>query len=166
MIGEGKKDAHITRAKHIHTVFQFPIMFGALQSVEWAFDFTRTQCIAKRQHTTKAPARAALPISERREKQGMRTTTLKLKHIYKCMMIMINRLKRYRCLRFMFCSGYIALSGRACGGVGWRCHWSEQPKISAKLLCVQFYVIIFHPIAHGDGTSENQKWKVAYNIKI
>lgn len=37
-----------------------------------------------------------------REKQGMRTTTLKLKHIYKCMMIMINRLKRYRCLRFMF----------------------------------------------------------------
>jgi hypothetical protein len=37
---------------------------------------------------------------EPREK-AMRTTTLKLKHIYKCMMIMINRLKRYRCLRFM-----------------------------------------------------------------
>lgn len=45
------------------------------------------------------------------KKQGMRTTTLKLKHIYKCMMIMINRLKRYRCLRFMFLSDYIAESG-------------------------------------------------------
>jgi hypothetical protein len=43
------------------------------------------------------------PESDKQASVGveMRTTTLKLKHIYKCMMIMINRLKRYRCLRFM-----------------------------------------------------------------
>lgn len=69
------------------------------------------------------------------------TTTLKLKHIYKCMMIMINRLKRYRCLRFMF-SDYIAL--RRYVGIVVRTVLCNRPLFWRT----------------------NQKWKVAYNIKF
>ena len=91
----------------------------------------------------------------RREKQGMRTTTLKLKHIYKCMMIMINRLKRYRCLRFMcLCSGCtydftVGLGGKITGNDK---VWKFRKIIVRTVLCNNFSSLTW--IA-------NQKRKVA-----